>query len=107
MFEGDHILRPDRTYFGMRFRAATTEGVAGARRARRDAEYAAREALSKQVGRRLTRAVELAPPEHKAYPIQLVVEAQTGIVLEQRNEGFGTVDVWVEFVVGDVLDPRC
>jgi predicted enzyme related to lactoylglutathione lyase len=48
--------------------------------------------------------VELAPPQHKPYPIQLVVDAETGIVLQQRNDGFGSVDEWVEFVVGDQLD---
>jgi hypothetical protein len=49
--------------------------------------------------------VELAPPPHKPHPLQLVVDAETGIVLQQRNDGFGTVDEWVEFVVGDHLDP--
>lgn len=49
--------------------------------------------------------VELAPPSHKPYPIQLVVDAETGIRLQQRNDGFGTVDEWVEFVVGESLDP--
>lgn len=49
--------------------------------------------------------VELAPPPHKPHPIQLVVDAETGIVLQERNDGFGTVDEWVEFVVGEDLDP--
>jgi len=49
--------------------------------------------------------VELAPPSHKPHPIQLVIDAQTGIVLQQRNDGFGTVDEWTDFVVGNVLDP--
>lgn len=40
-------------------------------------------------------AVELAPPAHKPYPIQLVVDAQNGLVLRQANAGFGT---WTEFV---------
>ncbi len=49
--------------------------------------------------------VELAPPAHKPHPMQLVVDAETGIVLQQRNDGFGTVDEWVEFIVGDKFDP--
>jgi hypothetical protein len=28
--------------------------------------------------------VELAPPEHKPYPIQLVVDAETGVILPER-----------------------
>jgi hypothetical protein len=50
--------------------------------------------------------VELAPPQHKPCPIQLVVDAQTGLVLQQRNDGFGSIDEWVEFVVGEPLDPE-
>ena len=50
--------------------------------------------------------VELAPPPHKPYPMQLVVDAQTGLVLQQRNDGFGSIDEWVEFVVGEHLDPE-
>lgn len=49
--------------------------------------------------------VELAPPSHKPYPIQLVVDAETGIVLQQRNDGFGSVDEWTRFIVGERLDP--
>lgn len=48
--------------------------------------------------------VELAPPRHKPHPVQLVIDVETGIVLQQRNDGFGTVDEWVEFVGGDALD---
>jgi hypothetical protein len=48
--------------------------------------------------------VELAPPRHKPHPIQLVVDAETGLILQQRNDGFGSVDEWVEFVVGERLD---
>ncbi|HEU5006911.1 MAG TPA: hypothetical protein VFT67_08065 [Jatrophihabitantaceae bacterium] len=40
-------------------------------------------------------SVELAPPSHKPYPIQLVVDAETGLVLRQANAGFGT---YTEFV---------
>jgi hypothetical protein len=49
-------------------------------------------------------SVELAPPPHKPHPIQLVVDAETGLVLQQRNDGFGTVDEWIEFVVGEPID---
>jgi len=49
--------------------------------------------------------VELAPPRHKPHPIQLVVDSETGLVLQQRNDGFGSVEEWVEFVVGEALDP--
>lgn len=41
-------------------------------------------------------AVELAPPEHKPFPLQLVVDAATGLVLRRTNTGFGTVEEWVE-----------
>lgn len=50
--------------------------------------------------------VELAPPAHKPYPLQLVVDAETGLVLQQRNDGAGTVEEWVELVVGEPLDPH-
>jgi len=50
--------------------------------------------------------VELAPPRRKPYPIQLVVDAETGLILQQRNDGFGSVDEWVEFVVGERLDEQ-
>jgi len=49
--------------------------------------------------------VELAPPRHKPHPVQLVVDSGTGLVLQQRNDGFGSVDEWVEFIVGEPLDP--
>jgi hypothetical protein len=50
--------------------------------------------------------VELAPPAHKPFPIQLVVDAETGLVLQQRNDGFGSVDEWVEIAVGEQLDDQ-
>ncbi|HEV2885575.1 MAG TPA: hypothetical protein VGX49_01575 [Jatrophihabitans sp.] len=50
--------------------------------------------------------VELAPPAHKPFPIQLVVDGETGLVLQQRNDGFGAVDEWVEIVVGEQLDDQ-
>lgn len=62
--------------------------------------------------------VELAPPSHKPFPLTLVVDAATGIVLQERNDGFGSVTEWIElsfnpelpddlFVwAGNSLDPR-
>jgi hypothetical protein len=50
--------------------------------------------------------VELAPPRRKPHPMQLVVDAETGLVLQQRNDGLGSVDEWVEFVVGEHLDEQ-
>jgi hypothetical protein len=50
--------------------------------------------------------VELAPPAHEPFPIQLVVDSETGLVLQQRNDGFGSVDEWVELVVGEPLDEQ-
>ncbi len=41
-------------------------------------------------------SVELAPPSHKPFPLTLVVDAATGIVLQERNDGFGSVKEWVE-----------
>lgn len=49
--------------------------------------------------------VELAPPRHKPHPMQLVVDAETGIVLQQRIDGFGGVKEWTGLVVGEPLDP--
>ena len=63
-------------------------------------------------------SVELAPPSHKPFPLTLVVDAETGVVLQERNDGFGSVTEWVElsfdpdlsddlFVwTGDSLEPR-
>lgn len=49
--------------------------------------------------------VELAPPPHKPYPLQWVVDAETGLILQQRNDGFGLREEWTEFVVGEPLSP--
>lgn len=48
-------------------------------------------------------AVELAPPPHKPHPLQWVVDAETGLVLQQRNDGFGFREEWVELVLGEEL----
>jgi len=49
-------------------------------------------------------AVELAPPSHKPFPIQIVVDRETGLTLQSRNDGAGVVDEWVEFEVGGTFD---
>lgn len=49
--------------------------------------------------------VELAPPAHKPHPAQLVVDAETGVVLQQRVDAVGAVDEWTEITVGASLDP--
>jgi hypothetical protein len=48
-------------------------------------------------------SVELAPPSHKPFPLTLVVDAETGIVLQERNDGFGSVKEWVEISFGAEL----
>lgn len=48
-------------------------------------------------------AVELAPPPHKPYPLRLVVDAESGLVLQQRNDAFGFREEWTEFVLGERL----
>lgn len=53
---------------------------------------------------RMAWTVALAPPPHKPWPVQLVVDAATGVVLQQRNDGFGTVQEWTEIVTGEPLD---
>jgi hypothetical protein len=50
--------------------------------------------------------VELAPPAHKPFPVQLVVDSETGLVLQQRNDGFGSVDEWVEIEFGEQWDEQ-
>lgn len=45
-------------------------------------------------------SVELAPPRHKPFPITLVVDAETGVVLQERNDGFGSVVEWTELCLG-------
>jgi hypothetical protein len=48
-------------------------------------------------------SVELAPPSHKPFPLTLVVDAETGVVLQERNEGFGSVTEWAEISFGPEL----
>lgn len=50
---------------------------------------------SEHLGRRAW-AFQLAPTRHKPYPLQLVVDAETGIVLRQSNHDFGSYAEWVE-----------
>jgi hypothetical protein len=48
-------------------------------------------------------AVELAPPSHKPAPLQLVVDAATGLVLRSSNRHFGTVTEWTDVEIGAEL----
>lgn len=48
--------------------------------------------------------VELRPPSHKPFPLALIVDAATGLVLQQRNDGFHSVVEWEE-VEFDVVLP--
>ncbi|MEZ5211540.1 hypothetical protein [Gordonia sp. (in: high G+C Gram-positive bacteria)] len=47
-------------------------------------------------------AVELAAPERKPYPIRLVVDRETGAVLEMRNDDAGVRASYVRFATADV-----
>ncbi len=47
--------------------------------------------------------LELAPPAHKPFPLTLVIDAETGVVLRQGNEGFGSVIEWVDIAFGTDL----
>ena len=47
--------------------------------------------------------VEVAPPPHKPYPLRLTIDAETGLILQKRNDGFGLVEEWTEFRVGEPL----
>lgn len=49
--------------------------------------------------------VELAPPSHKPAPIQLVVDIDTGAVLQQRNDAFKLKVSYTEFAVIDAPPP--
>ena len=49
--------------------------------------------------------VELAPPSHKPYPLQLTVDAATGLLLRQGNRDFDTATEWLDLEVGvDLAD---
>jgi hypothetical protein len=54
------------------------------------------------LGREVWR-VELAPPAHKPYPLTLVVDASTGLVLSEANESFTTVTQWVELSLDEEI----
>ena len=54
---------------------------------------------------RLAWTVELAPPSHKPHPMQLVIDAETGLRLQQRNDGFGTREEWLAFERPGAFDP--
>ena len=49
--------------------------------------------------------VELAPPQHKPFPLRLTVDAATGLVLRTENAGFGMVTEWLDVEIGiDIAD---
>jgi hypothetical protein len=50
-------------------------------------------------------SVQVGPPSGKSFLSTWVIDAATGILLQDRNETLGSVDEWVELVVGDALDP--
>jgi hypothetical protein len=43
---------------------------------------------------------ELAPPQHKPYPLQVVVDAASGLVLREGNADFGSYAEWTSLEVG-------
>jgi hypothetical protein len=45
-------------------------------------------------------ALELAPPAHKPAPMQLVVDAATGLLLRAGNDAFDWVEEWTELDTG-------
>ena len=49
--------------------------------------------------------IEFAPPQHKPHPMQLVIDAETGMQLQRRNDAFGAVSEWVELTMDEDLDP--
>lgn len=48
--------------------------------------------------------VEVLPGVGRQHPVQVVVDAATGIVLEQRVDAVGAVDAWTGLAVGEDLD---
>jgi hypothetical protein len=62
------------------------------------ADPVAAEFLGREVWR-----VELAPPAHKPFPLTLVVDASTGLVLSEANGSFTTVKQWIELSLDEEL----
>jgi hypothetical protein len=50
---------------------------------------------SECLGRRVW-TFELAPPPHKPYPLQVIVDAATGLVLRQANADLGSFQEWTD-----------
>jgi hypothetical protein len=50
-------------------------------------------------------AVELKPPKHKPHAMQLVIDQQTGTILQQRNDGFDIAISFIAFTAGIPIDP--
>ncbi|CAM3755046.1 hypothetical protein TSST111916_04820 [Tsukamurella strandjordii] len=49
-------------------------------------------------------AVELAPPEHKPYPLQIVVDRESGAILQERNDDAGFSVEYIELSIGEPVD---
>ncbi|BEP12376.1 hypothetical protein acdb102_06870 [Acidothermaceae bacterium B102] len=49
-------------------------------------------------------SVRVGPPPGKSFSSLWVVDAETGLLLRDYNELLGSVDEWVELVVGETLD---
>ncbi len=49
--------------------------------------------------------VEVGPPSGKTFHSRWVVDAETGIILQDHNLTTGSVDEWVELLVAESLDP--
>lgn len=41
-------------------------------------------------------SVELAPPPHKPFPMQTVIDADTGLIMRAGSEAFGTFHEWTD-----------
>lgn len=50
-------------------------------------------------------AVELASLPDEPNPLHLVVDAETGLILQKRNDRFGFREEWTEFVIGEPTSP--
>ena len=71
-------------------------------------EYARRPLSAVEPTELLGRAawsVRVGPPSGKTFTSLWVVDAETGLLLRDYNELAGSVDEWVELVVGEPLDP--
>jgi hypothetical protein len=40
--------------------------------------------------------VELAAPAHKPFPMQIIIDAETGLLLREANKALGSFHEWIE-----------